>query len=188
MSFQSNCVLKGAKGAYRLLEPLKSNTVFKAKSVHVSDAESRLQVSIPPAVRACPQLIDYSFMIKSAPPLTPQESIQRTPGQQSPAMERIALVREYEIYVGPGPVKTNPFIRKLHDVVGQWEMVEGRGRAGFDKTSEDPPCLVFEWMEHVLWKVRAEPYRENSVLPKVIARSVLEALDITASANAMHTG
>jgi hypothetical protein len=33
-------------------------------------------------------------------------------------MERMALVREYEIYEGPGPVKTNPFIRKLHDVVG----------------------------------------------------------------------
>lgn len=67
-------------------------------------------------------------------------------------------------------------------------MVEERGCAGFDKTSEDPPCLVFEWMEHVLWNVRAEPYREKSVLPKMIARSVLEALDIFASANAMHTG
>ncbi|KAL9123604.1 MAG: hypothetical protein Q9217_006979 [Psora testacea] len=126
-------------------------------------------------------------MIKSAPPPTPQESIQKIPGQRSPAMERMALVREYEIYEGPGPVKTNPFIRKLHDVVGQWEMVEERGRAGFDRTSEDPPCLVFEWMEHVLWNVPAEPYREKSVLPKMIARSVLEALDIFASANAIHT-
>ena len=127
-------------------------------------------------------------MIKSAPTPTLQESIPKTPGQRSPAMERMALVREYEIYEGPGPVKTNPFIRRLHDVVGQWNMVEERGRAGFHKTSEDPPCLVFEWMEHVLWNVRAEPNREKSVLPKVIARSVLEALDIFASANAMHTG
>ncbi len=103
-------------------------------------------------------------------------------------MERMALAREYEIYEGPGPVKSSPFIRKLHDVIGPWEMVEGRGRAGFDKSSEDPPCLVFEWMEHVLWNVRAEHYRHDSLLPKMIARSVLEALDLFASANAIHTG
>ena len=103
-------------------------------------------------------------------------------------MERMALVREYEIYEGPGPVKTNPFIRRLHGVIGPWEMVNERGRASFDKTSEDPPCLVFEWMEHVSWNVRAEPYREKSILPKVIARSVLEALNVFASANAIHTG
>ena len=65
-------------------------------------------------------------------------------------MERMALVREYEIYERHGPVKTNPFIRKLHDVIGPWEMVEERGRAGFDRNSEDLPCLVFEWMEHTL--------------------------------------
>lgn len=127
-------------------------------------------------------------MIKSAPPSTQQEFIQKTPGQRSPAMERMALVREHEIYEGPGPVKTSPFIRKLHNVVGQWEMVEERGRAGFDEASKDPPCLVFEWMEHVLWNVRPELYREKSVLPKLIARSVLEALVLFASANAMHTG
>ncbi len=127
-------------------------------------------------------------MIKSAPPPTPQESTPKLPGQWSPAMERMALAREYEIYEGPGPVKTHPFIRKLHDVVGQWEMIEERGRARFDKPSEDPPCLVFEWMDHVLWNVRAEPYREKSVLPKVIARSVLEALNLLALANVMHTG
>lgn len=100
----------------------------------------------------------------------------------------MALNREYEIYEGPGPVRTSPFIRKLHDIVGQWDMVEGRGRADFDKPSEDPPCLVFEWMEHVLWNVRAEPYREKSVLPKMVARSVLEALDLLTPVNAMHTG
>ena len=103
-------------------------------------------------------------------------------------MERMALSREYEIYEGPGPVKSSPFIRKLHDVVGQWEMVEKRGHAGFDKPSEDPPCLVFEWMDHVLWNVRSEPYRENSVLPKAIARSVLKLLNVFVSANAMHIG
>ena len=134
-------------------------------------------------------------MIKTAPPPTPHEAVSKTPGQRSPAMERMALAREYEIYEGPGPVKTNPFIRKLHDLVGRWDMVEGRGRAGFDKEQEggeegDPPCLVFEWMEHVLWDVRAEPYRgkNESVLPKMIARSVLEALDVFKEAGAVHTG
>ena len=58
-------------------------------------------------------------------------------------MERMALVREYEIYEGPGLVKTNPFIRRLHDVVGQWEMAEGRGRAGFEMSSPAPAMFGF---------------------------------------------
>ena len=132
--------------------------------------------------------MDYSFMVKTAPPPTPHEDVPKLPGRRSPAMERMALVREFEIYKGPGPVKKNPFIRKLHDTIGPWKMVQERGRAGFDKASDDPPCLVFEWMEHTLWNVRAEPYRQKSILPKMIARSVLEALNVFASANAMHTG
>lgn len=104
-------------------------------------------------------------------------------------MERMALNREYEIHEGAGPVKTSPYIRKLRDITGQWEMDPvGRGRARFDKPSDDPPCLVFEWMDQVLWSVRAEPYRDKSVLPKAIARSILEALDLFKSANVMHTG
>ena len=54
-------------------------------------------------------------------------------------------------------------------------MVEERGRALFDRTSEDPPCLIFEWMDQDLWNVRAEPYRENKVLPKAIAKSALKS-------------
>ena len=89
---------------------------------------------------------------------------------------------------GPGPVKTSPSIRTIVNVVGQWEMVEDRDRAVYDKRSENPPCLVFEWMDPDLWNVRAELYREKAVLPKANTRSVLEALDLFASANAMHTG
>lgn len=66
-------------------------------------------------------------------------------------------------------------------------MVEECGCAGFDKISEDLPCLVFEWMEHVVWDVPVEPYRQKSVLPKVIAWLVLEALNVFVSVNAMHT-
>ena len=67
-------------------------------------------------------------------------------------------------------------------------MVEERGRAVFDKSSEDPPCLVFEWMGSTLRYLPPEPYRGRSVLPKAIARSVLNALDLFASANEMHAG
>lgn len=42
MSLQSSRVLKGAKGAYRLLEPLRSDMVFKAQSIHASDAKPKL--------------------------------------------------------------------------------------------------------------------------------------------------
>ena len=103
-------------------------------------------------------------------------------------MERMALAREYEIYEGPGPVETSPSIRKLVDVVGQWEMVEGGVVPSLTDLRRIRHALVFEWMDHILWDVRAELYREKSVFPKVIARSVLEALDLFASANAMHTG
>ena len=82
-------------------------------------------------------------------------------------MERMALVRQYESMRGPVLSRPTRSLKKLHGVVGQWDMAAERGRAGFDKTSEDPPCLVFEWMEHVLWNVREEPYRERSVLPKI---------------------
>ena len=100
----------------------------------------------------------------------------------------MALAREYTIYDGPSPVKTRQPIRKLLDVVGQWGKIEERGRAVFDKTSGDSPCLVLEWMDHDLQHVRAEPYREKSVLPNPIAQLVLEALDLFASASAMPTG
>ena len=132
--------------------------------------------------------MDSSVMIKTAPPPTPQESISNTPGQRSPVMERKALARGYEIYEGPGSVKTSPFIRVIHDVVGLWEMPEERGRAGVDKPLKDPPCPVFEWMDHVLWNVRLASYREKSVLATASARSVLRELSLFASANAIHTG
>ncbi len=127
-------------------------------------------------------------MVKSAPAPQPKEFTSEFPGQRSPEWERLALDNEYQMYEGPGPVKESPFIRKLHDVVGPWEWVENRGTARYDKISEDPPCLIFEWMDHVLWDVRSEPYRQRSVLPKVIAGSVLKGLDLFSTASAMHTG
>ena len=111
-------------------------------------------------------------MVISAPTPAAQEPTPETPGQWLPRMERMALAREYEIYEGPGPVKTSPSIRKLVDVVGQWEMVEERGRVLFDKPSGDPPCLVLEWMDRDLWNMRAEPYHKKAVLPKAVVRPV----------------
>lgn len=128
-----------------------------------------------------------SFMIKTAPPPNLQESTPKTPGQRSPAMQRMALVHEYEIHEGPGPVKVSLFIRKLDDVIGQGEMDREHGHTSFDKTSEDPPCLIFEWMEHILWNVHTDPYCERSLLPKMIARSILKALNVFTSANVIHT-
>ena len=58
-------------------------------------------------------------MVKSAPTPTAQEPTPETSRQRSPAMERMALAREYEIYEGPGPVETSLSIRKIFDVVGQ---------------------------------------------------------------------
>ena len=82
-------------------------------------------------------------------------------------MERMSLVREYELYEGRSPVKSNLFTRRLHHVVGQREMVEGRGRAGFDMSSKHPPCLVFEWMESMFYGTCAQSHTvENPSFPR----------------------
>ena len=96
----------------------------------------------------------------------------------------MALTHEYEIYEGSGPVITIPFIRTLHNVFGQQEIIKEPDRAGFDRPLESPPYSDFD---RDLWKAGTGPYRKKSALPKVVTKSVLEALFLLASANVTHT-
>lgn len=57
-------------------------------------------------------------------------------------LENISLKREYNNYKNPD-IASSPCIRTLYDAVGPFkEDVRQDGAA-----AEDPPCLVFEWME-----------------------------------------
>ena len=50
-------------------------------------------------------------------------------------------------------------------------------------------CLVLEFMEHDLRSVPSEMFRGNDELPKVVARSVLSALQVLSEKfKAIHTG
>lgn len=99
--------------------------------------------------------------------------------------EKICLKRERRNHRLPA-IASCKYIRTLHDVVGPDEddvPVEN------ETTTEDPLCMVFEWMEHDLRTVPSEHFRQNSNLPKIITHSAMSALALLKSQySAIHTG
>jgi hypothetical protein len=86
--------------------------------------------------------------------------------------ERICLKREYDNYQLPA-VASCQYIRTLCDVVKPYR---DETQVGDASTTDYPLCMVFEWMEHDLWTLPSDQFRENSNLPRAIAKSVLSAL------------
>ena len=74
-------------------------------------------------------------------------------------------------------IRQSPHIRSFLDFIDPANASENKVTNHIDG-SVDPqvPCLIFEWMDHTLWRLPSAPYRSNSVLPRIIARSVLSAL------------
>ena len=98
-----------------------------------------------------------------------------------------ALRRERNNYLIPG-IRSSPYIRSQYDVL-QYGSHSFEDPPQADETATAPPGLVFEWMEYDLWQVPSERFREDSVLPKVISRSVLSALALLKTRyDAIHTG
>lgn len=99
--------------------------------------------------------------------------------------EKTCLKRERSNYNLPAIISCQ-YIRTLYDVVGP----DGDdAQVGSASRTEDPPCMVFEWMEHDLRTVPSDQFRQNSYLPKIIATSVLSALVILKTEyGAVHTG
>lgn len=99
--------------------------------------------------------------------------------------EKICLNRERSNYKLPAIISCQ-FIRTMYDIVGP----DGDdARVERASMTDDPPCMVFEWMEHDLRAVPSDQFRQNSDLPKVIAKSVLSALALLKSEyGAIHTG
>lgn len=78
-------------------------------------------------------------------------------------------------------VASSHHIRRLFDVIKSEDKTD-------QSNAHDSFCLVLEWMDHDLSKVCSEPYRSQSKLPRVIAKSILSALAVLKSEyNAIHT-
>jgi len=48
------------------------------------------------------------------------------------------------------------------------------------------PCMVFEWMDTDLWQLPSKRFRSRPQLPRIVARSILEALVVMNSENGVH--
>lgn len=98
-----------------------------------------------------------------------------------------ALRRERNNYLIPG-IRSSPYIRSQYDIIDR-DPDSGKNLPHADETATAPGAMVFEYMEYDLWQVPSERFRQNSVLPKVIARSVLSALALLRTQyDAIHTG
>ena len=99
-------------------------------------------------------------------------------------IHKIILDREYHNYKMPD-IASCPYIRNLIDIIPNSDDACG---ANASSATEIPP-LVFEWMEQDLRTVLSVEFRENSDLPKLIAKSVLSALALLKTRySAIHSG
>lgn len=78
-----------------------------------------------------------------------------------------------------GSIAQSPHIRSLLEVIDHDEPTAD--------TSQQPSCMIFEWMDSDLWQIPSNPFRTGSQLPRVIARSVLNALTVFDCDGGVHT-
>ncbi|KAF2126202.1 kinase-like protein [Dothidotthia symphoricarpi CBS 119687] len=88
--------------------------------------------------------------------------------------EKMCLRREYRNY-RVEDIASSPYIRALCDIVR------------LNEHQDDPSCLVFGWMDHDLGAVTAPEFRGNPVIPRVVSKAVLSALDVLRTINGVHT-
>lgn len=100
--------------------------------------------------------------------------------------------REYRNYALPS-TSQSPYIRSLLEVIGhdvddrQNERSSSNTESQNDVLSQPQPrCMVFEWMDTDLWQLPSTPFRSGSPLPRIVARSVLEALVVFDSEDGVH--
>ncbi|KAI9700119.1 MAG: hypothetical protein M1836_002653 [Candelina mexicana] len=93
--------------------------------------------------------------------------------------QRSAYYRELRNY-DVGFVARSPYIRARIDLVGHKDSHD----AGV--TATQPRCMVFEWMDTDLWQLPSEPFRSGSKLPKMIAKSILQALAVFQESKGVH--
>jgi hypothetical protein len=89
--------------------------------------------------------------------------------------EERSLQREYRACTIP-EIAAGPYIRRLVDTVPS------------SQNQDNPSSLVFEWMNRNLADLPAGYFRAVQYLPKIVARSVLSALEVFKTLNAIHAG
>ena len=58
----------------------------------------------------------------------------------------------------PGPISTFSYVRKLVDVIGHFPEDGKEPKVDQGSGTDDPPCLVFEWMDKKLWTVPSDSF------------------------------
>lgn len=125
---------------------MKVPTVYKAQVLAGPRIKKRWYVSIT-AIKRPAAYSDYRAVVKTA----------------LGELEHVALKREYNNYKIPD-FASSPYIRSLYDAVGSFEEDIRQDGA----VAEDPPCLVFEWMETDLQSLLSHKYRCDSTLPNIV--------------------
>lgn len=163
-------LIKGARATYKLVQLLKSNTVFKAQIVDSFDLNNNWYVCQNVSATETDSFVAYNLI----------RAIVKT---CSSDLDQILLAREYRSYQIPD-FATSPYIRHMLEAIG---MPQEQGNNSIAPALH-PPCLIFEWMDTDLWHVPSKPFRNDTELPKVVCRSVLSALAIFKKHGKTHTG
>ncbi|KAI1130452.1 kinase-like domain-containing protein [Nemania abortiva] len=101
-------------------------------------------------------------------------------------LERALLHREFSNYQIP-EISRSPYIRRLHEAIGPF-FYRPYWRNEPPEHINHQHYLIFEWMDADLWHVPSRPYRGGgSKLPRIVSKSILEALGIFRKLGKAHT-
>lgn len=101
---------------------------------------------------------------------------------------QVSLQRELHNY-RLAAVASSQHFRSLHDTFGTDKDDGDDGPVPYDSTTEEPLCMVFEWMDTDMRGVPSYQFRQNANLPRTVAKSVLSALAVLKTKyNAIHAG
>ncbi|KAK0111253.1 hypothetical protein ONS95_001625 [Cadophora gregata] len=166
MSLNIGQVLRGRAAFYHVTKVVKTPTVFQAKVVPFEAPELT-------------ELPTQLAMIKTFPRGKPMDQYNR----------------ERRTYALPS-ISQSPYIRGLLDIIGHDADDSQNESSQPDFTSQkdvlnqaqenQPQCMVFEWMDTDLWQLPSQPFRSGSPLPRIVARSVLEALVVFDNEDGVH--
>lgn len=75
-------------------------------------------------------------------------------------------------------IAQSPYIRAQIDTIGHDVEINDDSQQQY---------MVFEWMDTDLWQLPSERFRSGSQLPRIIAKSVLQALAVFQDLDGVHT-
>lgn len=87
--------------------------------------------------------------------------------------------REFRCYSIPS-IASSPYIRRVLEYIGHEDPT-------LPVDQGQPRCMVFEWMDTDLWQLPSKPFRSSSNLPRIVVKSILEALVVINGEKGFHT-